>query len=143
MKDKIPLGLLVLGAVNAFFFGLLAFVFSLIAYFGSTFEFIQKTLELIKEKNPAFDSVTPEMLKLVFLGQALIALIFLISGAGIVLRKEWARKLTIYFAFFLLLLVFLSALANPSLLTQMLLNVIYPAILIFYFTNRKLDKYFS
>ena len=104
---------------------------------------MQKTLDMIKEKNPAFDIITPQMLKLVFLGQALIALLFLISGAGILLRKEWGRKGTIYFAFVLLVLVFLSALANPSLLTQMIANIIYPAILIFYFSNKNLEKYFS
>jgi len=56
--------------------------------------------------------------------------------------KEWARKLTIYFCFFMVALVFISTILNPQLIGQAIFQIIYPGVLILYFTNKKVENFF-
>ncbi len=142
MLKKAPLGVKILGGVNAFFLGLFSLFFSLRGYFNENSSFHKKLLDISREQKISFHNVDPQMLKIIFLIQIVIALIFLTSGAGILRKQEWARKLTIYFSFAILILAALSALANPALIKHLLFNIIYSTILIFYFTNKKIEGYF-
>jgi hypothetical protein len=139
---KLPLGVLILGGVNVFLFGIIPLIISCLALLNLPSS-MEKVLESLKESEPLFNNIAPQHLKALLLSQTVIALMFLISGLGLFLRKEWARKMTIYFAFALLILTALSILRVPALAKQTLLNVIYPAILIFYFTNKNIGEYFN
>jgi cytochrome b subunit of formate dehydrogenase len=142
VEKKAPLGVLILAGINVLLFGIIPFIFFVSAFFNSPFP-IEKISETLKKNEPLFSNINPHQLKTLFLFQALIAFTFLISGIGLFLRKEWARKLTVYFAFLLLILTALSTLATPALIKQIILNAIYPAILVFYFTNKNIGEYFK
>lgn len=140
IKDQ-PLGVLIFAILNSVVFGAISFIFSISAYFSSALS--EKIIESFKKYDSAFSNLPSTIFGLMFLAQAIIALIFLISGIGIFLKKEWARKLTVYFSFFLLVIIFLSTLANPGLIKQGIVNALYPAVLIFYFTSNKVARHFA
>jgi uncharacterized membrane protein len=81
--------------------------------------------------------------KAMLIFQIIISLIFIASGLGLLLKKEWARKLTIYFSFVYAFLTVVSLVFTPTLIKQALPQVIYPGILIFYFTHREIEDYFK
>jgi len=137
---KIPTGILVLGGINLFIFGLLFLSVSFFTYqeLSARGDFL---LSEIEKYIPNVE-IESQQLKVVVLAQMAIALIFCTSGAGIFCRKEWARRLTIYFSFFLVIMALFSVLVAPSLAAQAILQVVYPGILIFYFTNKRVEKYF-
>ena len=137
---KIPKGVLVLGGINFFVLG---FLFLLASFF--TYQELsvggESLLSEIEKYIPDAE-IQPQQLKIVILAQMFVAVIFCVSGGGIFYRKEWARRLTVYFSFFLVVMAFFSVLTAPGLVRQAILQVIYPGILIFYFTNKKVEKYF-
>ena len=137
---KIPRGVLVLGGINLFVLG---FLFLLASFF--TYQELSVGGEALLseiEKYIPDTEIQPQQLKVVILAQMVMAVIFCVSGGGIFYRKEWARRLTVYFSFFLVVMAFFSVLTVPGLVRQAILQVIYPGILIFYFTNKKVEKYF-
>jgi len=115
---------------------------SLLVYINLSPENWQTVLEMLKEKT---QGMTPEynQFKNSLLVQMVIAFIYACSGAGLLLQKEWGRKLTLYFSFTIVIFLFISALTNPRFITQAIVQVIYPAILIIYFTNKKVESYFK
>lgn len=142
LSQRKPKGILILAGLNAVLFGLfsLLLILSILFIFPSSF---RENISKILEKELAAESISQKQLK-AFLGtQVLVSVIFLISGIGLFLRKEWARKFTVYFSFMFILLAFLSTLGQPGLIKNTFLNLIYPAILIFYFTNKKVQVYFK
>jgi len=88
------------------------------------------------------ESLSTEQFKAIVLSQIIVAAIFLLSGIGLLLRREWGRRLTLYFSFFTVILAAVSVLFRSILINQAILQVIYPGILIFYFTNKKIENYF-
>ena len=72
-----------------------------------------------------------------------VSVIFAVLGLGVILRKEVARKGTIYFSFFIVVLALLSVLLNPRSISHAIMQLIYPGILIYYFTSEKSIKYFN
>jgi len=137
---KIPRGVLVLGGINLFVFGLLFLLASFFTYQELSVGGDSLLSEV--EKYIPNTEIQPQQLKIVILAQMFIAVIFCVSGGGTLYRKEWARRLTIYFSFFLVVMAFFSVLTAPSLIRQAIFQVIYPGILIFYFTNKEVEKYF-
>lgn len=141
-KKKKPLGVFILGGLNCFVFGILFLYLSLSTYLKVTVEDFNKIIEIFKNKG-ILAQITYQQFKTACLIYAFISFIFFLSGSGLLLKKKWARILTIYFAFAALIVTFLSAFSAPSLVKQAFLQVIYPAILIIYFTNRNVEAYFD
>jgi len=131
----------IFGGINFFIFGTLSLVFTVKAYIGNSSSDVNNVIEEMKKVFPEV-SVNPEQLKVAMLIQIVLATIFLISGYGLILRKEWGRKVTLYFSFFTVAVAFIAALLNSALITQAIVQITYPGILIIYFTNKKVEKFF-
>jgi hypothetical protein len=140
-KTKAPLGVLLLGGFNFFVLGLFSlFVFGA-TYLNTQSQGSQKLLEEFRRYIPQ-STINEEQFKVVLLLQLAISAVFALSGLGLLLKREWARRLTLYFSFFIVILAFLAVLVSTSLTTQAIVQVIYPGILIFYLTNKKVEQYF-
>ncbi|MCK4519846.1 MAG: hypothetical protein KAT96_01610 [Candidatus Omnitrophica bacterium] len=142
IKEKKQLwGILILGGLNFFILGLLSLNFFLFLYQNPASPTSQAlTAEINKFLSGEF--LSAEQFKAIVLSQIIAAGIFLISGLGLLLKKEWGRRLTLYFSFFTVILAAVSVLFRSVLINQAILQVIYPGILIFYFTNKKVEAYF-
>ena len=141
LKEKKPLGILILGGFNFVVLGVLSLGFFFLIYKDPSSETSQSLLAEFSKHIPD-QSLTPRQFKAVALSQIILAVIFLVSGWGILNRKEWGRRLTLYFSFFMVILAAVSVLFQSSLINSILLQVIYPGILILYFTNKKIESYF-
>lgn len=155
--EKLPLGVVILGGFNLFVLGIASFIFFFFLHqslsapsANNLFEgvgqekavsFADAFFEDIKNYFPEKE-LEEKQIKTALIMQMAIALIFFASGLGILLRKEKARKLTLYFSFFMVILALLSVVFNPSTISQAILQIIYPGILIIYFTSKKIEKYF-
>lgn len=134
-RKRRPLGVIILGIFNLVVLGVFSLLFAILPRNWQT------VVSVLKEKGIDFN-ISDSLLKVVVILQTVIAVIFIISGLGLLLSKEWARKLTLYFAFFIVVIVFLSALAVPTLIKQAVLQIIYPGILILYFTRKNIEDHF-
>jgi len=141
LKEKKPLGILILGGFNFVVLGVLSLGFFFLIYNDPSSEASQSLLAELSKYIPD-QSLTPQQFKSVILSQIILAVIFLVSGWGILNRKEWGRRLTLYFSFFMVILAAVSVLFQSSLINSALLQIIYPGILILYFTNKKIESYF-
>jgi len=121
--------------------GVLSLGFFFFVYKDPTSETSKALLAEFSKYIPG-QTLTPEQFKSVILSQIILAGIFLVSGWGILSRKEWGRRLTLYFSFFMVILAAVSVLFQSSLINSVLLQIIYPGILILYFTNKKIESYF-
>lgn len=154
---KCPPGVLILGGINLLIFGIASFIFSLSAYtsipsgqdklnFSDSREALagsnQNILFRELEKHWPEGKISSKELKLALALQLIVAGIFSLSGLGLIFKKEPARQLTIYFSFLIVVLVFFFVLLSPQAITQGILQVIYPGILIIYFTNKNVEKVF-
>ena len=140
-QKKKPLGILILGGFNFVVLGVLSLGFFFLVYKDPASE-TSKTLLAEFTKYVPDQTLTPEQFKSVVLSQIILAVIFLVSGWGILSRKEWGRRLTLYFSFFMVILAAVSVLFQSSVINSALLQIIYPGILILYFTNKKIESYF-
>ena len=140
MKKK-PLGIFILGGFNFVVLGVLSLGFFLLVYKDPSSETSKALLAELSKYIPG-QTLTPEQFKSIILLQMFLAGIFLISGWGILSRKEWGRRLTLYFSFFMVILAAIAVLFQSSLINSALLQIIYPGILILYFTNKKIENYF-
>jgi hypothetical protein len=141
-KQAKPRGILILGGLNCFLFGLLFLFMSVSAYLKTTPQDLDKITALLKEKS-ILVQITYQQFKYAIIVYGCLSFIFFISGLGILFKKEWARKLTVYFAFSIIAMTFFSIIATPTLIQQAILQIIYPAILIVYFTNKRIGEYFT
>ena len=141
IQKKKPLGILILGGFNFVVLGVLSLGFFFLVYGDPTSSTSKVLLTEISKYIPG-QTLTMEQFKSVVLSQIIIAGIFLVSGWGILSRKEWGRRLTLYFSFFMVILAAVSVLFQSSLINSALLQIIYPGMLILYFTNKKIEGYF-
>ncbi len=141
-KKEKPRGLVILSNVNFFVFGLLSLVVFGYLYLNTSTEAGDTFLKELS-KNLSQEQVNQEKFKVILRAQMAISATFLISGVGLISGKEWARKLTIYFCLFMVILVFVSVIFNPQVISQAILQIIYPGVLIFYFTNKKVENFFN
>ena len=141
MQKKPPLGVLILGRINCFIFGLGFLFISLIVYFNINPQSFAQVTEAFKASGLNLE-ITQEQFKLAILINAAVCAVFFISGSGILRRREWARKMTIYFSLAVVILTFIATIAQPAFIAQAILQVAYPGVLIFYFTNKEVEKYF-
>lgn len=130
-----PVGVLVLGTFNLVVLGVIQLITFLIP---QNWQIISK---MLKESGISV-AISPALIKVMIIVQTAVSLIFIVGGIGLLLRKEWARKLTVYFAFIMASLVLLSALLAPAAIRQAMLQIIYPGVLIIYFTNKNIEEYF-
>jgi hypothetical protein len=133
---KKPIGVIILGIFNLVILGIIQLVAFLIP---QNWQVIDRMLK----QNGADIKLTPSLIKVMIIIQSAVSLFFIICGAGLLFRKEWARKLTVYFAFSIAALMLLSVLLVPSSTPQAMLQIIYPGILIIYFTNKNIEEYFK
>ena len=140
-EKKKPLGILILGGLNFVVLGVLSLGSFFLIYKNPTSP-TSKALLAEFSKHTSGQTLTPEQFKSVILSQIILAGIFLVSGWGVLSRKEWGRRLTLYFSFFMVILAAVSVLFQSSLINSALLQIIYPGVLILYFTNEDVKKLF-
>ena len=131
----------IFGFINFLFFGVLGLITSILIYF-----FPEKTLSKFKEaladKSNLID-ISRNYITTANIINILFSIFFIISGIGLILKKEIIRRFTIYFSFLLLVLFFLSALVNPAFIGNMIIFVFYLIILILYLTSKDIQRYFK
>lgn len=140
-EQKKPLGLLILGGFNFVVLGVLSLGFFFLVYKDLSSEASEVLLTEFSKYLPN-QTLTLEQFKAVILVQIFLAGIFLVSGWGILSRKEWGRRLTLYFSFFMVILAVVAVLFRAALINSAILQIIYPGILILYFTNKDVEKLF-
>ena len=143
MNDqKKPLGVSILGWLNCAVFGALFLFMSISSYLRATPQDLEKITEIFKNQGIS-SQITFQQFKIACMVYVAIASIFFLSGLGLLLKKEWGRKLTLSFAFVMVLIVFLAVVLSPGLIQQAIVQIIYPGILIIYFTNKNVEAYFK
>ena len=156
-KVEKPLGVSILGGFNFFVLGLISLFSAFFVYLniyspsneavleGSGQTAFSSTGQLVYEEFKKYlpeETLNVAQFKAIIILQIIISVFFSIFGAGLILKKEWARRGTIYFSFLIVVIEFLLALMNPGLVKQAIFQIIYPGILIVYFTNKKIEGYF-
>ena len=140
MKSNPPLGVLIFAGLNTIFFGLLTLTGAL--FFIAQPHFFDSVLQTLSARNTLMNNLSAQQIKGLLYTQVVIGTIYMITGTGLFLRKEKARVATVYFSFVLLVLVFISAVAQMRLAGQSVMNALYPAALIVYFTNKNVEQWF-
>jgi hypothetical protein len=130
-----PLGLTILGTFNLIILGLFSLLSALSPHSW------QIVINAIKEKGIAVTS-NNTLFKIAATLQILVSLIFILSGLGLLLGKEWARKATLGFAFFIVIIALLLAAFAPVFIKEAVTQIIYPGILILYLTKKDIEAYF-
>lgn len=125
-----------------FVFGLLFLLTSITAYFVTTPQDYENIKELLGEKRVTVDLSYQKFKTTGLLVNSITSVLFLFSGAGILSRKEWARKCTVYFCFLWVAMIFLASLLTPVFIKHLFTQIVYPGIIIIYFTNKKVVDYF-
>ncbi|UCC94377.1 MAG: hypothetical protein JSW40_06080 [Candidatus Omnitrophota bacterium] len=141
MESKRPQGVLIVGIINIVFFGL-GSLGGIMYLQNNPQEYNEMLSDALGAKSVISSQMNNQFIKIVSFLQGVFALLFIISGIGVLLRREWARTLALYFSFAIVLLVFLLVLFQPSLIKQAFMQIVYPGILIMYFTNSKIVAYF-
>ncbi len=141
VETKQPLGVTVLGRINLFVFGAGSFLLSLLFYVSNNSASTESLLEELSKYFPE-GSVNAAQLKSIFVIHMVIAAFFAVTGFGLIRKKGWARKATLYFSFFAVVMIFMAAAMNTAFISQAMVQIIYPAILIIYFTNKNVEHYF-
>ncbi|MFH1768125.1 MAG: hypothetical protein ABH858_03050 [Candidatus Omnitrophota bacterium] len=137
-----PLGVLIFARLNCFVVGGLFLLIFLLSYFTVTVDNFDEIKKLIEEKG-FFMPMNYAQFKTAVIVNSFVALWFIISGVGLLFKKEWARKGTVYFSFVWTAFIFMAALISPSLIHRLFIQIVYPGMMGFYFTSRKVAQYFS
>ena len=141
-KENRLLGVSLLGGINFFILGLGSLLAFGYIYLNSGSQNFQALLTEMGKYLPQ-TNLKEEMVKKAILAQMVVALIFTLSGWGLLKRKEVARKATLWFAFFAVSIIFIACLFNPAIIRQGFLQIVYPGTLIIYLTNKKVEEHFS
>ncbi len=110
-------------------------------YFYPQSQLSQKSLKEISAYLPEI-TITQEQFKIVLILQMAISAIFAVSGLGLLLQKEWGRRATLYFSFAMVIIAFVAVLFSGTVITHSIVQIIYPGIMIFYLTSKKIEEYF-
>jgi len=130
---------LIFGGINFFLFGIISFGTSFFAYLNASSSNPEQLLELFQKYIPE-QTLNVSQLKSIVGMQMIVALFFVVTGFGILQAKKWARKATVYFAFFIVVLLFIVAVSQPGNIARVIPQVIYPGALILYSTKKKEDQ---
>lgn len=142
-----PTGVIILGGLNCAL-GLLFFVVSVTSYMNATFQDLDRVTQAFKNQaqeiypDQDMPEITHEQLRAALMFQSAVFFLFFVSGVGILLGKEWGRKLIVYFSFAFAALIFVVTLFNSSFIRHLAPHIVYLGILIIYFTNKKVEQYF-
>jgi hypothetical protein len=140
-KDR-PIGTLILGGINCYFFGIFWLIISIANFLTMNQEALTEVNDILKN-NGIETEFTLSMFKTINVLIAGVALIFFTTGLGLLKKKEWARKVTIYFSLAGTLLYLATAILYPGMIKNIVVQFVYFGILIFYFTNKKVEVYFN
>ncbi len=140
IKNK-PLGILILAGINFFILGLASLLSSISIYRNASSQLGKEVVDEFQQYFPE-TTITASQIQNIMLLQIAVATVFMVSGAGIFLGRQWGRRLTLYFCFFIVALGALTALFNTSLIHQVILQIFYPGVLILYLTGKKAQHYF-
>lgn len=75
--------------------------------------------------------------------QGVFALAHLILGIGILRRQEWARSITVYLILFSAAITLLVSLVQPAMAPFIVLSLLYPAVVFWYFTKPGIKAWFA
>jgi hypothetical protein len=139
--SDIPLGVKIIGIFNFIVTGILALLL-----FAVVFSNPGKLSELIK--NLGGDKMlegkfTIQQLRMLILPQAGIALFYIVTAAGVLFRREWARKALVYFSFALAVFMVLGVFAQPAAIMQIMGQAVHPGVMIYYFTGKSVVEWFA
>ncbi len=142
-QSQVARGIFILGAINIGWFGILLLA-NLLLYVSLTIkpQLFETITELIKSRGIEA-TFTYTTVKTATLIQMVICFLYVISGVGVIKRKQWGRKFTIYFASIYVLVLFILTILQPPIVRYTFFRIIYPGILIWYFTNKKILHNFS
>jgi len=142
-RAQIARGILILGMINVGWFGVL-FLANLLLYISLTTNprVLATITELLKSRGIE-TTLTYATVKVAITIQMVICLLYIISGVGILKRKNWGRKFTVCFASIYVFVLFVLTVLQPSIVKYTLFRIIYPGILIWYFTSKKIISNFS
>ena len=141
-EEKRPLGVLFLGSTNLFVFGILFLLISLSACFNITPKDLTAITDTLKQQNIE-TTITLAQFKAASITQSIISIFFIISGWGLLSKRDRIRKITVYFSFGWTAVIFLVFILHPSYINYLFLQVVYPGILILYLTHKNVIRYFS
>ena len=137
----VPLGVKAIGIFNFVVAGLFSLVWVVVVFNDPG-----KISELIKSMSGGkmLDiNFTPQQLRMLVLPQAGVALFYIVTAAGVLLRKEWARKALLYFSFALAVFMVLGVIARPAAIVQIMGQALHPGVMIYYFTGKKAVEWFA
>ena len=141
-QPKRPTGVAVLGGLNCFLFGAVWLLVLSFVYFRLDPQTWETTLDVLSDRMGQINIDYAKFKKAVSF-QMLLSAVFGVSGAGVLMRKEWGRRTTLCLAFLILVLVLVSAISYPAVIPQMLFHILYAAAMIVYFTNKQVEQYFK
>lgn len=133
----------IFGCVNTVLLGAIPAILFLSIIFFLPAEFAEEIWQLLQKKGVFLPAENLEEFRGVLKVQAVMAVMFIVSGVGILRQKEWGRRFTVYFAFFLLVLVLVSIISVPATLAYLVFNIFYPGVLVLYFTNQHIGEHFK
>ena len=141
-------GIRTIGWINLVFFGGVSFIANLYIFILS---FNPQALAKLLAQVPEYrlsNMSNQSFLRAVFFWQTFVAIGFILSGWGIIKRKHWARKFSLYFAGLLLFLVAVgvvmqAASRHPLAWFNIILSVFWPALIIISLTSAAANSYFG
>jgi hypothetical protein len=137
MQNKIPRGILFLGGLNCFFSFL-----SLASLIGFDRQDFQRFLEAVPQSQLT-EKITYHDVQFANNISLLIVVIFLVLSVGILMLREWGRRGIVYFAATSAIILLIASIMQPAMASIAIIQLIYPGILLFYFTNSKVENYFK
>ncbi|MFO8053222.1 MAG: hypothetical protein R6U54_04635, partial [Candidatus Omnitrophota bacterium] len=72
----------------------------------------------------------------------ILSVFLLLSGLGILYRKEMARKVMVWFSVFIIILFVLAAIMQPSSIIFAFPQFLFFSLVALYFTNKKIKNFF-
>ncbi|MCF7887222.1 MAG: hypothetical protein K9L71_02275 [Candidatus Omnitrophica bacterium] len=135
-QQKDPKGILILG-VLIIVFGVL----SLINYFTLDYKQYAESLERIGQGEIGLQ-INQGQVKMANNISLILSIFLLLSGLGILYRKEIARKVIVWFSVFIIILFVLAAILQPSSIIFAFPQFLFFSLIALYFTNRNIKKFF-
>ncbi|MCM8825906.1 MAG: hypothetical protein NC904_00085 [Candidatus Omnitrophica bacterium] len=138
---KKPLGVLILGSLNFLFLGLFNLFVNIYILINLKPNNLIHINEILLKRS--LSQLTYSQLRAANIFNIFLSFIFLLSGLGVLLRKRWGYKLTVYFSFFWIIFGFLIIVINPAIFKHLFFHILYPGVLILYFTSKRIWGYFN
>ncbi|MCF7869565.1 MAG: hypothetical protein K9L69_00925 [Candidatus Omnitrophica bacterium] len=135
-QQKNPKGILILG-ILIIVFGVL----SLINYFTLNYNHYTDSLEKIGQGKIG-SQFNQSQVKTANNISLIFSIFLLLSGLGILYRKEIARKVMVWFSAFIIVLFVLAAILQPSSIIFAFPQFLFFSLIALYFTNKNIKEFF-